>query len=383
MANNLVKTSYSKDDVVILLKDIGGEIKEIDTADREKLIQQGVHYSEMLPVEHKPSDEYMQIYYKALHDMSDRVALNIAVLSERLISKHRGEFVIISLARAGIPVGILVKRYVKMVYGLDLPHYGISIIRGKGFDENALKYIHNKHGRAIGAEHFQFLDGWTGKGAITKQLNEAVENIKRKYTQFNYLSSDLAVLADPANICNICGTHEDYLVPNACLNGTVSGLISRTVLRDDLINVAAGDFHGAVYFEQLENVDKSIEFIDTITEHIKHIATNKSRAELNYAIEESKKIFGETGIDVVTRLANEYGINDINLIKPGVGETTRVLLRRMPWKVLVDTSHSNGEISEDIEHIIRLCNEKGVPIDEHKLGNYQVCGIIKNVSADA
>ena len=171
MANNLVKTSYSKDDVVILLKDIGGEIKEIDTADREKLIQQGVHYSEMLPVEHKPSDEYMQIYYKALHDMSDRVALNIAVLSERLISKHRGEFVIISLARAGIPVGILVKRYVKMVYGIDLPHYGISIIRGKGFDENALKYIHDKHGKLIGAEHFQFLDGWTGKGAITKQLN--------------------------------------------------------------------------------------------------------------------------------------------------------------------------------------------------------------------
>lgn len=31
----------------------------------------------------------------------------------------------------------------------------------------------------------------------------------------------------------------------------------------------------------------------------------------------------------------EYGISSVNFVKPGVGETTRVLLRRVPWKVLV------------------------------------------------
>ena len=31
----------------------------------------------------------------------------------------------------------------------------------------------------------------------------------------------------------------------------------------------------------------------------------------------------------------EYGISTVNYVKPGVGETTRVLLRRVPWRVLV------------------------------------------------
>ncbi len=30
-----------------------------------------------------------------------------------------------------------------------------------------------------------------------------------------------------------------------------------------------------------------------------------------------------------------YGISTVNFVKPGVGETTRVLLRRVPWMVLV------------------------------------------------
>ncbi len=41
------------------------------------------------------------------------------------------------------------------------------------------------------------------------------------------------------------GTREDFLIPSACLNSTVSGLVSRTVLNDDLIGPA--DFHGAKF----------------------------------------------------------------------------------------------------------------------------------------
>ena len=45
----------------------------------------------------------------------------------------------------------------------------------------------------------------------------------------------LAVLADPGVCAPILGTRDDFLIPSACLNSTVSGLVSRTVLRDDLI----------------------------------------------------------------------------------------------------------------------------------------------------
>ena len=56
----------------------------------------------------------------------------------------------------------------------------------------------------------------------------------------------------PANITELCGTHEDILIASSCLNSTVSGLISRTFLRNDIIGI--NDFHGAVYYEELENL---------------------------------------------------------------------------------------------------------------------------------
>ena len=45
-----MQSSYSKDDVTILLKDITGKVKPLDTMEREKLNQNGAHYSEMLPL---------------------------------------------------------------------------------------------------------------------------------------------------------------------------------------------------------------------------------------------------------------------------------------------------------------------------------------------
>ena len=41
------------------------------------------------------------------------------------------------------------------------------------------------------------------------------------------------------------------------------------------------------------------------------------------------------GLETIELIQEHYGIEDMNLIKPGVGETTRVLLRRLPWKILV------------------------------------------------
>lgn len=374
---DLIKTTYSKDDVVILLKDLSGCMEALDTAERERRIQSGVHYSEMLPLEYKPTDDYIKIYNNSLREMSYKTALGVAVLSENLLAKHHGEFVIISLARAGIPIGILVKRYIEMKYKtLNIPHYSISIIRGKGIDTNAMEYIKERHRDNIGVEHFQFLDGWTGKGAISRQLTEAVNKLKETDKTWENLSDDLAVLADPANICETCGTHSDFLIPSACLNGTVSGLISRTILKDDLINVDKGDFHGAVYFADLEKEDRSIEFIDTVTSNFKCFTRESLRDE----IYKSYQISHETGIKVVERLSEEFDIADINLIKPGVGETTRVLLRRVPWIVLIDTQNNDDE---GIEHIVRLCEEKNIPIQSHNLGGYRACGIIKDLSADA
>ena len=378
--NKLVTTSYSKDDVVVLLKDLSNCMKELPTEEREKLIQSGVHYSEMLPEEKAPSAEYEALYEKALADKKHEIALDIQRVAElmqnRAIRNKEGCPVIISLARAGIPVGILIKRYIKQVYDIDCAHYAISIIRDKGIDENAMEYIYNKEAvdNGVDVRNFFFVDGWTGKGAIKNQLTEAVASLKAKDSKWDDLSDDLWVLADPANITPYCGTHEDYLLPSACLNSTVSGLTSRTIL-NRFINVEAGDFHGAVYFKKFESIDKSNEFIDTISKEFENMQAHDVFKD-GLPLEE-----GWDGMSITLDICKLFSIPDYKKVKPGIGETTRVLLRRVPWKVLINKDISGDD--PDIQHILLLCKEKNIPTMRWDLGHYKVCGIIKELSADA
>ena len=375
---NLVKTSYSNDDVIVLLKDLSSEMKEMSTEEREKAIQNGVHYSEMLPQEKAPSEEYEALYNKALNDKKTEIAEGIARVSEIMwaaSSMYKGVPVIISLARAGIPVGILIKRYLKQRYNVECPHYAVSIIRDKGIDENAMNFIHRnevQYGENC-VENFFFVDGWTGKGAIKTQLDEAVISLKEKdFDKWQYLHNHLYVLADPANITPYCGTHVDYLLPSACLNSTVSGLTSRTIL-NSYIDVEAGDFHGATYFNKFESIDRSNEFIDTISNEFEKLGVISRK--LN-RLED-----GWNGMSIVLDLCNLFQIEDYKKVKPGIGETTRVLLRRVPWKVFINKDISIDD--PDIQHILVLCKEKNIPTMRWDLGNYKVCGVIKELNADA
>ncbi len=351
--------SYNKNDVIFLLKDISNDILEKKTEEREKLIQTGKHYSEMLPVEYIPSEEYLKFFYESLNYYSDKIALATGIVSEDIFEKNKNELVLVSLARAGTPFGILIKRYLKYKFKINIPHYSLSIIRGKGIDENAIIYIIKKHGTNI-----QFIDGWTGKGTITKALDKACDDFYKKYNI--KLNSDLAVLADPGYCSSMYGTREDFLIPSACLNATVSGLISRTVHRKDLIK--ENDFHGVKYYKELAKLDLSNFFIDKISSRFEFLVN-----EISFKIKIEKdrsKLW--LGLKDVEKIKNYFLINDSNLIKPGIGETTRVLLRRVPWKILI-----NNKNLSNIEHISILAKEKNVELVNYPLNSYQCCGIIK------
>lgn len=349
-----MRSSYKKDDVKLLLKDITGIVQPLATEEREKRIQTGTHYCEMLPLEYKPSAAYLEIYGTALRLYGQETADAVARVSEKIVQEKGENIVLVSLARAGTPIGVLIKRYIKNKYSYDIPHYSISIIRGRGIDRNAVSYILERHS----AKAIQFVDGWVGKGAIFNEL-------KKELTCFHNISYNLAVLADPANITEMCGTHNDILIPSSCLNSTISGLISRTFLHDDIIK--CGDFHGAAYYGELIHEDKTYEFIDFIEKHFRY----------DLKPIESKKY--SKGLTEVKRLSQKYNIKDINLIKPGIGETTRVLLRRVPWKIIVSKDYIH---SKELEHIYQLAKEKNVSIEEDELNNYKCCGLIKKV-ADA
>lgn len=157
-----MRSSFQSSDVILLLKDITGLVEPLPSEVRERHIQAGVHYCEMLPLEYQPTLKYMEAYKSALANYAGTTANAIAVLAEKVYSSKGNSLVIVSLARAGIPIGVLIKRYLEKKYDVSLTHYSVSIIRGKGIDKNALNYILERHQ----ASSIQFVDGWIGKGAI-------------------------------------------------------------------------------------------------------------------------------------------------------------------------------------------------------------------------
>ncbi|WP_374992134.1 cysteine protease StiP family protein [Paenibacillus sp. LHD-38] len=362
--------SYEQGDVTFLLKDLSDISLEQRTEDREAAMQTGGHYSESLPIEYQPTAEYLQLFQATLSDSAERIAKAVGTVSERIIQKHGFDIVLASLARGGTPIGVLIKRYIKQVYGKDISHYSLSIIRGKGIDENALLYINQNHPN----QHVQFVDGWTGKGAITKVLIAACGLMKQKHGI--ELSDELAVLADPGYCAGTFGTREDFLIPSACLNATVSGLISRTVLRGDLIG--AEDFHGAKYYKEWEKADQSRVFVDTISAFFKQTASDSKAEALQMEGSSEQNEITWRGMQDIMRIQSAFGISDINFIKPGVGETTRVLLRRVPWKILVDRLDN-----PNLKHILLLAKDRGVPVEEYPDMSYSCCGIIKALKGDS
>ncbi|MCK1996957.1 cysteine protease StiP family protein [Psychrobacillus psychrodurans] len=347
--DGLVKSSYSKEDITFLLKDLSGVQIESSVESREQLFQTGSHYSETLPIENRPTSEYTELYQQAMQDSADHIAQLVGVLCRR-VRRYAGtdDVVIVSLARAGSPIGILMKRYAEKFMKLKWPHFSISILRGKGIDEKAVRTIREQYPKS----HIQFVDGWTGKGAIQNELTKSIQKLNAAYNL--NLNDDLAVLTDPGECATLFATREDFLIPNACLNSTVSGLVSRTVLNNAFQDV--DDYHGAKYYVDLEEMDVSNEFIENISSRFQEQEPIITELIKNFPI---TNIRTWKGMQEVESIASKFYKNaDISKVKPSVGETTRVLLRRKPFKILLsDDKHPS------LRHILLLCKEKNIPTE--------------------
>ncbi|CAL9410673.1 hypothetical protein SUDANB58_01637 [Streptomyces sp. enrichment culture] len=356
-------SSYAPDEVGWLLRDLSDVTLEAPTEEREEAIQRGgAHYAESLPVEYQPSERYQELFHAALRASAARLAQAVGTVTEIVLTERSTRPVLVSLARAGTPVGILMRRWARFRYGLDLPHYAVSIVRGRGIDANALRWLAAHHD----PRDVVFVDGWTGKGAITRELADAVREFEESdgITGFD---PEIAVLADPGSCVRTYGTREDFLIPSACLNSTVSGLISRTVLRADL--VGPHDFHGAKYYRELSGSDVSAAFLDAVSACFGEVVdTVDARAKELLSADREPTWAGWAAVE---RISEEYGIHDVNLIKPGVGETTRVLLRRVPWKVL-----ARAGAGRDLDHVRLLAEQRGVPVEEVADLPYTCIGLI-------
>jgi len=355
--------SYQAEDCQFLLQSI--EIPMVSIEEKEILLQRlGVHYSELITQESPPDEQYLALFYKLVEKYKDRLASEITHLAQQIYQRKGSHITLVSLARAGTPVGVLLTRALKHYYPTDVSHYSISIVRDKGIDTAALEYI-KQSGRA--AESILFVDGWTAKGVITQELKASVANWN---AHSNYqIPSDLCVISDIGGTADIVATTEDYTIPSGILNSTVSGLISRTILRPEYTG-----FHQCVIYAELAKHDLSCWFVDQISDLFSpsRLIENKpnSRATTNSAERnQSMRAY-------INHLMVHYNIDDINRVKPGIAEATRVMLRRIPKLLIV-----KNRASEDISHLLVLAQNKGVTIIEDNNMPFNAAAIVANVKA--
>jgi hypothetical protein len=355
--------SYLSSDVQFLLKPIA--IPNTPIKEKEQLIQSGKkHYSEMLTEESLPSARYLALFEQIFAQNHHRLATDLIKLAAKINRDKPAEIVLCSLARAGTPIGVLLKRILQNYFQRDCQHYSISIIRDRGIDTNALRYILAKHPNS---HSLTFVDGWTGKGVITQELNKSIAQFNQYYHA--EINPDLYVLNDIAGVAAVTVSFEDYLIPSSLLNATISGLISRSILNNDYLTKE--DFHGCRYYAEFKSYDLSQWFIDETMKSVVQAVNTDISILTEVGNHLDKQQVQQQSIAFIAQLKQNYQINDVNLIKPGIGEATRVLLRRLPDLLILKNKQAR-----ETKHLLMLAIEKQVPIVENSTMPYQAAAII-------
>jgi len=355
--------SYSAHDVEFLLTPI--EIEDTPVAVKEVLIQSGRrHYSEMLTHESLPSEAYLQLFHDALALNGRRMAEHLLLLAKRIDALRKDNITLVSLARAGTPVGVLLKHVLKRHFGREAAHYSISILRDRGIDQNALRRILRSHP----IESLVFVDGWTGKGVIARQLAASLDAFAG--SDGIRIPADLFVLTDLSGSAAVAASNEDYLIPSCVLNSTVSGLISRSIWRQENDNPAA--FHGCLYYKEFEPHDLSQFFIEAMLSQVGEVHRESDMREAETPLDQ--EALQAASLDFLQGVAERYRLSHYNYIKPGIGEATRVLLRREAGRLLL-----RNRDSEATRHLLWLAEAKALPVEEHKDLPYLAAALIKEV----
>ena len=342
---DFITGSYDAADCRFLLQAIDAPMLSVE--EKERQLQSGKqHYSEMISLESAPSQRYLTVFNNLVAKYKERLAQEVANLTHQVYTLRGSKVTVVSLARAGTPIGVLLTRALRHYYSAEVTHYSVSIVRDRGIDEQALAYIEEA---GHSADSIIFVDGWTAKGVITQELKAAISLWNQHHASYQ-IPDDLCVISDIGGTADIVATTEDYAIPSGTLNSTVSGLISRSLLLDQY----AG-FHQCVLYSDLAEHDLSNWFVDQIS----NLFSNYS-PHTNLPIpEESAQQRRGRMLNYVEALMDQYNVADINRVKPGIAEATRVMLRRIPRVLLVRDIES-----DNVAHLLVLAKEKNINVEE-------------------
>ena len=353
--------SYRSGDVRFLLKPLD-MLDFVDIPEKERLIQSGQrHYSEMLSPESLPSARYLQVFRDACAANLGRMARDCLRLAQLIAARRSGPITLVSLARAGTPVGVVLKHVLERGLQRLTAHYSVSIIRDRGIDQVALQHI-LAQGHA--AESIVFIDGWTGKGVISRELATTLAKFNARHG--TAIDGGLYVLSDLAGTAACAASCDDYLIPSSILNATVSGLISRSILNDA---IGPDDFHGCVYYQQFAAHDQSRSFADSLAAQALALADQPRPP----AAPSDKEQAAAVSRAYMLAALVQHGIGDVNMVKPGIGEATRVLLRRTPRLLIVRDAGA-----AEVAHLLLLAQEKNVPMVQDRALPYHAVSLIRS-----
>lgn len=352
----MINSTFSKDDVTVLLNDVSDKVEIIDiNNEREKEKVKNMHYCDFIPTEKSPSKEYLEIFNQMLKLTANKTAEYIANLAIKITSAY-DNVVLVSLARAGIIPGILIKRYCKKFLNQEINHYAVGMSRGKGIDFNALNYILEENPSST----IIFVDGWVGKGTTKLELDKTCAKFNKMYKK--EVKPILATISDLKKVSDFIATNEDVLLPISLFNALGCGLISRITQNSDIID--KNSYNGAIVFENLKEYDQTNNIIETIEKHFE-----KPRITENET----------TSIDKFNEIAikNKFNLKNINGIKAGINETIRILLKKNVSFVILKSRDS-----ETLKPIIYLCNLKNIRIEVDENLQCEALAILENHIGD-
>lgn len=351
--------SYRPGEVRFLLEP--SAVPTLAVPDKERLIQSGArHYSEMLSPERPPSAAYLAAFETAFARNRARLAGDLVGLAEALRDQVGDGVTVVSLARAGTPIGVLLFHLLRRLGVADVAHCSVSIVRDKGLDPVALAWIlERRDPRGV-----RFVDGWTGKGVIADELRRSLAELAGRGLALP--RPELWVVADLAGVADVCASRDDYLLPSAILGGTVSGLVSRSVWRGGLAE--QGRFHLCLPLEHLREHDLSARFVDEVLAAAPPAAPFRA---LGPDSGEPARLAMRRALD---GLAARHGVRDLNLLKPGIGEATRALLRRLSGRLLL----AEGE-DPDTDHLRLLAAERGIEVEPLGDAPFRAAALIRDL----
>lgn len=332
----MISHSYRPHQVTCLFSPFNGDLLSVQ--EKEACLQNGGYYGDILSKEDRPEPEYVEIFDQLSNTLSHKLAQPVLQLVEHFHVTRPAErpIVLVSLARAGTPIGVVVAELLRTRFNREVHHYSVSVLHKYGLDAHAMNHILARHA----AEDVVFLDGWVSQGRITRAVEESAP-------QWG-VSPVLYCVSDPSGFQDAVATREDVLLPSAVLNANVSGLLSRTVYNPD-------GFHFSETYSDFEDIDRTQAFIEEMLRACE-IQHNIAPRTVRHSSQQR-----EIARAQIEAFCARHGTDDNN-IKVGVGEVSRSLLRRIPTLVVVDPS-----AVDETQHMFWLAQQRNIEIRVQEL----------------